>query len=147
MELGNMVFGNSSMDTHRIDRDKFETLFHAYLSYMDFNQYGHYDEKKAIHSDYIDPDDIKKNINEYGKYENDVFSIFPYYWGECECDSDLVHVHKETCPCSWPNFHYKPTDLRIEWYKYPFRDSYSNKSFTVEEFVEILDKCVEEFFK
>ena len=147
MELGNMIFGNSSMDSNPVDRDSFTTLFHSYLSYMNFNHYGSFEDDSHEWRQSRWPDDVKKKINEYGKYENDVFSLFPYYWGECECESELIHVHNKSCPCNWPNFHYKPTDLKIEWYKYPFRDSFSNKPFTVEEFVTMLDHCVEEFFK
>ena len=51
----------------------------------------------------------------YGiEYENDVFMMHPYCW----CD-------KDGCPwCDWeydepqPNFLYKPTGAKVEWYKW-----------------------------
>ena len=42
-----------------------------------------------------------------------------------------------------PNFVFKPTGLKIDWYKYPLRDSYSNEEITFEELKEILKKCKE----
>ena len=42
-----------------------------------------------------------------------------------------------------PNFHYKPTNLKIDWYKYPFRDSHSNQKLIIDIFKEIINKCIE----
>ena len=61
--------------------------------------------------------------------DTDVFIIRPYYWGEDEEIADL------------PNFEYKPTGLKISWYKYPMRDAYSNQDISPEQFKEILDDC------
>lgn len=49
---------------------------------------------------------------------------------------------REDCLTEKPNFHYKPVDLKIKWYKYPFRDSYSNIPFTYKEFRKIITQCV-----
>lgn len=65
------------------------------------------------------------------EYENDTFIIFPYYWGE---DEEIA--------CK-PNFVYKPTGFKIDWYKYPFRDSYMNQNISKKEFMEIILKCIE----
>ena len=208
MELGNFIFGNSRGE-YPIERgvgfeEELIKLFGAYAS------------------------DRDNSWREYGiEFENDVFSVFPYYWGDCTCGFDdtedlvkhincyqnevreeklkngwfedkygwlerersyeenkkiedgiykklckkynlpfpggcAVHCtcdydkryeewlkqigypdgHKEDCLLVKPNFHYKPTDLRIKWYKYPLRDSYSDKPITLEEFREVIDNCI-----
>ena len=212
--------GHSSMDTHSIDRAKYQEVFGAVLKYMGFSSYGQFEETQI--SDDFDRE-IESKIDKYGKYENETFSIFPYWWGDCECDylnwsamwarvhehesrcyqtelrilekehkkiakdtfgfmdtqvvKDLLNYHNlpkqgcavhcdctydmnwenalmergethtKECPMTFPNFYYKPTDLRIEWYKYPFRDSYSNRKFTAEEFLEMMTSCIEAFYK
>jgi len=72
----------------------------------------------------------------------------------CTCDYEdryLAYIktigyadgHKSDCKLVLPNFCYKPTDFQIQWYKYPFRDSYTNQEITVEQFAEIIDKCID----
>lgn len=51
--------------------------------------------------------------------------------------------HLDTCMYRQPNFLYKPTDFRIEWYKYPLRDSYMNQELGIGEFTIIIKKCIE----
>ena len=48
--------------------------------------------------------------------------------------------HRSNCEIIQPNFLYKPTNLEINWYKYPLRDSYSNREFNEEELKEIFKK-------
>lgn len=75
---------------------------------------------------------IKKGkTDELEGFENDVFSVFPYYWGD---DFELSDI---------PNFTYKPTGLQISWYKYPFRSSYMNQNISFSELEEILVHCSE----
>jgi hypothetical protein len=70
MELGNIVFGNSRGE-YPIERDEgFEKelyrLFEAVSPERD------------------------NSWREYGvRFENDIFSVFPYYWGDCTCGYDL----------------------------------------------------------
>jgi len=45
--------------------------------------------------------------------------------------------HRADCEVIQPNFFYKPSNLRIMWYKYPLRDSYSNRPFDEKELKEI----------
>ena len=72
----------------------------------------------------------------------------------CTCDMQeryekwLVKIgysngHKDSCLLVRPNFWYKPEDFTIMWYKYPLRDSYSNKEISLKEFKAIIDKCIE----
>jgi hypothetical protein len=58
----------------------------------------------------------------YGtNYENDVFAMRRFYWGDCTCSDDTLG-HGEHCGFSKPNFLFKPTGFRLEWYKYIGRD-------------------------
>lgn len=120
MELGNMLFGNSRGEFPIERSTGFETeldrLFDAYAP------------------------DRDTSWREYGvAFENNVFSVFPYYWGDCDCDEE----HLSDCKMIKPNFLFKPTGFSIDWYKYPLRDSYSNQKITLREFVTIIDACIE----
>ena len=215
MELGNLIFGNSRGE-YPIERgvgfeNELERLFDAY----------------APEEEYVG-----------AEFENETFSVFPYYWGDCTCgfndiecpikhincyqneleeeklkngwyrdsngflqysgrglklgdnpldvfdiemkkeeeickklcdkydlpfpDGCMVHCtcdydkryenwlkeigypeeHKDDCLLVKPNFYYKPTDFKIKWYKYPLRDSYSNRPITLKEFKHIIDDCI-----
>lgn len=123
LELGNLCFGNSR-GKFQVDRD-WNKEFQMFLEECSFDSYG-----------YFENDDIKyKEFIKSGEFENDIFIINPYYWGD-----DYEKQIK-------PNFVYKPTNLTISWYKYPFRDSYMNKYISRKEFKEILEKCKESFKK
>lgn len=187
MELGNAIFGHSR-GNYEVDREKYQYIFHEYLEAMGFDTYGHHEKAGGD-----------------GRFDNGIFSVFPYYWGDCTCGYDKLeeewskqnqhdptcyqieyhklpdddpddkhlkallekwklpmagcaihctcthekrwiawrekHDHTSECPFTWVNFHYKPTNLIIEWYKYPLRDSYSNRPFTTKELVDILEHC------
>lgn len=82
------------------------------------------------------------NNRVYGeKFENDIFAIFPYYWGDCICGNK--QNHKPDCPIVKPNFLYKPTGFTIHWYKYPLRDSYANQKITLAGFKKIISTCIQ----
>jgi hypothetical protein len=69
----------------------------------------------------------------------------------CDCGYDQQAVkywdemggHAETCRLTLPNFLYKPTGFRINWYKYPFRDSYMTPRITPKKWREIVKHCIE----
>lgn len=63
-------------------------------------------------------------------FSNDIFEVRPYYWGD---SPELAEK---------ANFLYKPTGLKIKWYKYPLRDAYANQNITYKELEEILQKCL-----
>lgn len=73
----------------------------------------------------------------YGSHvDNEWFMMHPYCW--CE---------KEDCPwCreedALPNFHYKPLDLKVYWYKYIGRDMNYNKELTIQECADMLQNCI-----
>jgi len=55
--------------------------------------------------------------------------------------------HKPDCDLERPNFLFKPTGLRIEWYKYPLRDAYSNQEITAKDFNKIIIRCIKSLGK
>ena len=125
MELGNLIFGNSRgrYEVPRgIGEDDFiwQETFIKFMYEIGLDGYG-----------YLENNELEKYKTERGGFENDTFTINPYYWGE---DESIMQE---------PNFVFKPTGLKIDWYKYPFRDSYSNKEITFEELKQILKKCKE----
>jgi hypothetical protein len=64
-------------------------------------------------------------------FENDVFIMRPYYWGDSEYISEL------------PNFEHKRTGFKLAWYKYPLRSSYMNKDVSKEQLFWMLNDCKE----
>lgn len=84
MELGNMVFGNSRGEVSITRHAGFEGLLLRLFAEAELDE-------------------------SYGEdFENEVFSVFPYYWGDCDCgweqtcgelekDWHDVHKHLPTC--------------------------------------------------
>ena len=112
MELGNVIFGNSRGE-YEVPRKEFEDILLPLMEEVGVGLRG-YDK---------DPDET------YATFENDIFLIRPYYWG----NDDKI--------ASLSNFVYKPTNFQIQWYKYPLRDSYMNQDINVEQFKEIIKNC------
>lgn len=117
MELGNMLFGNSRGE-HEVPRgwqDIFCTLLDA-LS-MDYHGEG---------------------------YENNVFIIRPYFWGDDPCpdDGECPCGNVALCQSMKPNFVFKPSGYELRWYKYPLRDSYANKELTRVQFFQMIGDCI-----
>ena len=101
---------NDYFNTYAVEpRDDYQDAFIEFLFANGFDSYG-----------YRDKNDI---------YENDVFIVRPYYWGDEEGRNNL------------PNFVYKPTGLEINWYKYPMRGAYSNMDVSIENFKKLLAHC------
>lgn len=117
MELGNMFFGNSRGE-FEVPRGEWQDLFIEFLYDIGLDGYGFITDKS-----------LKKYETDRGGFENDTFLVNPYYWGEDESIAEE------------PNFVFKPNGLCIDWYKYPFRDSYSNMELTFDELSHILSEC------
>ena len=115
MELGNLVFGNSRGE-YEVDRD-LQDSFHNLLELLGFDGYGFLKRTS----------DEWKPASVYG-VTNGVFTVRNYYWGDCECNEE----HVKDCPTTMPNFEHAPSGLKLQWYKYPLRDSYSNVPLTEE---------------
>lgn len=130
MEIGNLLFGNSR-GNFCIPRDKWQDEFCKFLEECGFDSYGHIEnEKLEANLQTIYSDTTSKDYEEHAHYfENDIFSLLPYYWG----DADNIRV--------LPNFIYKPIGFELSWYKYPLRDAYSNIQITFEQFKDILNQC------
>lgn len=115
MELGNMMFGHSRGKYPFPDRDiVYDKVWTDLL--------------KLAHSDPHGYTNDCRYENTRGGYEDEVFAIRPYWWGDD--DSEEVDA---------PNFLYKPTGLEIRWYKYPFRDSYMNQELSADEVLAIFN--------
>jgi hypothetical protein len=79
--------------------------------------------------------------DKYGtNIETEIFSMHRFCW--CE---------GEDCPYCWdefergprkPNFHYKPTDFRVDWYKYIGRGMSMNRQVSIPECSRILSDCL-----
>ena len=124
IETGNLLFGHSR-GSYLVERDDRQEIFWKFLEKNGFDSYGYYTKDPSIIND------SKDNVS----FKNDVFCIRPYYWG----DDESIY--------SLPNFEYYPSNLTISWYKYPFRDSYSNRTFSYVEFFDILKHCSENMKK
>lgn len=227
MELGNMIFGNSR-GNYPVDRD-LQDEFYELMQAMGFDGYGFHDR-----------------ADDRGVFENEVFWMRPYYWGDCACGHEqracewsaenphlpdcyttkvndgrlngrraqieaaikereshqwesrryreahreverlcaledkerdkvlkalcaehgipwnkgyscMVHctcghdkawkswaaenTHSKDCPITHPNFWHKPSGFRLDWYKYPLRDSYSNQPLTAELMRKMFAEC------
>ena len=137
---------------YEVDRD-FQGMFSRVLNEINIDVYGSFEGEV--------PDNIKddyKETFEKGGYENDTFYIRPYNWNgisyeDCSCglDDKLDELelskykhgfHSKDCVAWETNFYYKPTDLKIEWYKYPLRSAYSNQTLKREVLEAILKDCV-----
>lgn len=144
-ELGNLLWGHSYGEYPIEDREKFQEKFQELLD-MGFDSYGsvvdddlEYNYMQILTSKFTNADIYSedsvyvKNSPDYHPhihyFDNGIFMINPYYWGDAE---DLME---------FPNFIYYEDNIKIRWYKYPFRDSYMSKKLSYEEFCNIIDKC------
>lgn len=137
---------------YEVNRD-FQGLFVKVLNEINIDGYGSFEGNV--------PNNIKDEYKETfdkGGYENDTFYIRPYNWNgisyeDCSCglddkldDLDFSEYnygfHSKDCTAWETNFYYKPTDLKIEWYKYPLRSAYSNQVLKKEVLEAILQDCV-----
>lgn len=78
--------------------------------------------------------------------ETNKFRITPGYNFDCDCsnqDNPCSTCHDEYCEILTPNFLYKPTGFRINWYKYPMRSAIMIPAITTKEFMAIILDCLE----
>lgn len=121
IELGNLLFGHSR-GNFALPRDKYGDSFNSFLVQGGFDSYGR-------------PNDCGVSANWMddcgdGRFENDVFVLRAYYWGNDERVARL------------PNFLHKPSGYEIRWYKYPLRDAYSSQKLEIGDFNRILNECL-----
>lgn len=69
--------------------------------------------------------------NTGAEYENDVFLISAYNWNDDIPDDEQV-----------PNFWFKPLNYQVEWYKHLGRGNFANRPLTIDEAMDMLNKCI-----
>lgn len=116
--------------------------FCEHLHVMGFDCYG---EARAWDYNRKFAPELSAHLDEYYRefgrtdthylYENDVFTIMPYYWG----DDDMIQA--------LPNFVYKPTGFTLEWYKYALRSAYMSHDVTYAELTDMLRHCADSLRK
>ncbi len=70
---------------------------------------------------------MEEDYNGEKAFENDVFQIKPYSWGDEPNDY---------------HFYHKPSGIKIAWYKYPLRGAMVNQHITSEQLRAILYDCM-----
>ena len=113
IEIGSLVFGQGLSNLK---------------SYYSIDRRDEYEEIffELINKLFKDPD----NDVYCSDFENDVFAYHYFrYWDGMDDDT--------------PNFVYKPENVKITWYKYPLRDSFCSHDLTLDQFKEMIDKCIE----
>jgi hypothetical protein len=89
---------------------------------------------------------VKKNIELKKKQEAIKDKIAEYE----RIEREEYIPHKDTCRLCLHNFIYHPgqeDEFYIEWYKYPFRDSYMNKNLSKDEILAIFKDCSDQIIK
>ena len=84
----------------------------------------------------------------YGGFENDVFYLRSFYWGECSCGGDgddmtSPDLHQKECLLYKPNFIYKKNGFELHWYKHPLRGNSCNHNISTEYFEDIIKQCIQ----
>lgn len=97
-------------------------------------------------------------------FKNEVFCMWPYYWGECTCgygereeahqaaiqatktkydqvEAFLSDGHEDDCPTIRPNFEHFESGLAIDWYKWIGRSTELNREVSAEEWRKIIAEC------
>lgn len=76
-------------------------------------------------------------------FENDIFAMRPYYWGNCTCGADETGTeHAATCALRLPNFIHKATGQTICWYKWIGRDMEADSD-PIQNWGRIFTECWE----
>lgn len=109
-----------------VPREEWEEAFRAFLKSCGFDEcYGTF-----ISSQHKGDVRYKENaVSRQSWYEDDVFVLRPYYWGN---DDRAAHL---------PNFKVKPTGYELRWYKYPLRGAHANMEMPLSEFKIMLNMC------
>ena len=67
-------------------------------------------------------------------FENEVFMMHHYCW----CEKDKC----KWCNGNVPNFEYKPTNFKVNWYKWIGRDTEFNRKLKKREWKKIYKECI-----
>ena len=130
LELGQMVLSNN--DWHRYDADWATDglyMIAQIIAELRGNEYSRYGWSNLLTS----------NAGEE-EYVNDTFEMRTYCWCDTAWDENPDHPHANGCP---PNFLYKPTGMKITWYKHANRGITSNKNYPgARTWFEIVKHCI-----
>lgn len=138
------IKGIEQCELYEVERPGIQELFCESIEDMGFDSYGFYDRLE----------------NEELWFENDTFMLRPYSWSESDCSCGLDDREEEyyltngkrkelglhaidcyNCSDRIVNFWYKPTNLKIYWYKYPMRSAYANQKINYNYLRAVLDNC------
>lgn len=94
--------------------------------------------------------DEDASMPSHGAYfENDVFRMLPFWWGDCDCEETYPQAdeweitHSPDCPVDQPNFLHKRTGFWVKWYKYIGRSMEWDESITKEDWREVYNECMD----
>lgn len=77
--------------------------------------------------------------SKYGtRIDNEIFMMHPFCWCERK-DCKWCRIEDP-----FPNFHYKPLDFKVEWYKYIGRSMKYNKEISAINCARMLVDCLKE---
>ena len=99
-------------------------------------------------------DHLNLDYHGFGKngeigFENDIFSIYPSGDDvECDCsnpnkESETDEKHDDNCSLYRANFHFKPTNFKIWWHKYPMRGATMLPEISTVDFMRMIIQCVD----
>lgn len=82
-----------------------------------------------------------ENAEVYGTHEdNETFMMHPFCW--CDLDDCKWCAPENEGEEAAPNFHYKPTDIKVWWYKYIGRGVRMNRKVNFGECCVMLAECL-----
>ena len=82
----------------------------------------------------INQQDMNSPFDNTGEtYENDIFKVEAYSW-----DDEIEQEY---------NFLYKPTGMKIRWYKYLGRITEVNKPYESKHYIEMFNNCIKELYR
>ena len=139
--------GDCECDYDKKEAAWFESHVHADNCYIhEFFKINIRVSKKE-HEQWLDRK-LKPLYKKYG-WETDSESWWHGCAVRCSCEYNKQldeffseNSHTKDCPIGKPNFLHKPSGFSIQWYKYPFRDSYMNQPISLEQFREIITDCI-----
>lgn len=128
------------VETNPHTADCYDTLKTArFQKWEDAHPHAEYDPKDKARNNIMRGLCAEKNIP-----WNDGWNCM----GHCSCGRDqrfddwiAENDHAPRCPIALPNFWFKPTDLRVEWYKYIGRDVKVSRPLELAELVAIHEQC------
>lgn len=126
MELGNALFGHSRGQFHVERTSELCSLLSDLLTGLGLSSYGHLDDMVVermrdarVHYDWLKATDRGVDVHDPLSHKL-LLRTRAYWWGDGDDpQADL------------PNLEIPDLDFTLSWYKYAFRDSYTNQALTL----------------